>query len=431
MTRYRLANQLITLIRRRPILSVLLALLMVVTVAIFWKPWEPDDASLAQNTQVQWLRVQPQLIEQQLGLMGRIQAARQETLSAPFEAVIREVLVQEGQTVEAGQTLLRLDPGQIEIQLRQAQAELLKAQREVHQLRNWDSSPEVSRARRAVQTARSILGVTQANLRDTRALFERGIVARMEVDTLAQQVRMQQQDLLSAQDELLTVEARGQGEERKIAEMELVNAQARHQAVAAQSERQVLKAPFSGVILRPSMPEGGKAVIAQAGVQVMQGAPLLLVIGLDRIQVLTRVEEADLHQLREGMPVQITGDGFAGQTLTGRIATIAVQGNAADAPGATAHYDIVISVDRPHAEAAQQVRLGMSARLAIIIYRNEQGIAVPPQALGTDDDGSTYVRYRATLDAAPSKIRVTPGRAIAQGIEVQGLQSGYVLVPAN
>ncbi|WJV62095.1 hypothetical protein PCO86_19260 [Pectobacteriaceae bacterium CE70] len=73
----------------------------------------------------------------------------------------------------------------------------------------------------------------------------------------------------------------------------------------------------------------------------------------------------------------------------------------------------------------------MSARLTIIIYHNEQGIAVPPQALGTDDDGSTYVRYRATLDAAPSKIQVTPGRAIAQGIEVQRLQAGYVLVPAN
>ncbi|MFD4838011.1 efflux RND transporter periplasmic adaptor subunit [Achromobacter sp. NPDC058515] len=375
--------------------------------------------------------VRPQRVEQHLGMIGRIQAARQETLSAPFEGVIREVLAQEGQAIEAGQTLLRMDTGQIEIQVRQAQAELLKAQREAHQLRNWDNSPEVFRARHAVQNARSALDVAQANLRDTRALFERGIVARMEVDTLAQQVRRQQQDFLIAGDELRTAEARGKGMRLKIAEMELTNAQARYQAVTKQRERQDLKAPFAGVVVRPTPQDGSKAIIVQPGLQVTQGAPLLTVIGLDRIQVLARVEEADLHQLLEGMPVQITGDGFPGQTLAGRIATIAVQGNAAGAPGAAAHYDVVISVDAPQAGAARQARLGMSARLAVILYRNDQGIVVPPQALRTDDEGATYVMYRATPDAAPSKTVVTPGRAIIQGIEIQGLQAGYVLVPTG
>jgi len=425
MTRFRQAGRALTHIRQRPLLLVL----FLAAVAVLWRLWEPDSGT-THDARTYWLPVQPQLLEQQLGLAGRIQAARQETLSAPFEGTIREVLVREGQSVEAGQILLRLDPDQIEIQVRQAQAELLKAQREVHQLRNWDSSPEVSRARRAVQTARATLENAQANLRDTRALFERGIVARMEVDTLVQQVRTQQQDLLSAQEELHVVEARGQGEERKIAEMELINAQARHQALVAQSERQTLKAPFSGVVMRPAVPEGGKAVIAQPGLQVSQGTPLLTVIGLDCIQVLTRVEESDLHLLREGMPVQITGDGFAGQTLVGRIAAIAVQGNAADAPGAAAHYDVVVSLDAPPATPAQQMRLGMSARLAVVLYRNEQGIAVPPQALHTDDEGASYVLYRATPDATPSKVVVKPGRAVAQGIEVQGLQAGYVQVQA-
>ncbi|VVN20922.1 hypothetical protein PS634_04311 [Pseudomonas fluorescens] len=418
-------NAVVKLIRCRPVLPALLVLLATAT-GVFW---QSGSTSSPQGAKAQWLQVQPQLVEQQLGLVGRIQAGQQETLSAPFESVIYEVLVQEGQTVEAGQALLRLDTVQIEIQLRQAQAELLKAQREAYQLRNWDSSPEVSRARRAMQTVSSTLEVTQGNLGDTQALFERGIVARMEVDTLAQQVRAQQQDLLAAQDDLRTIQARGLGEERKIAEMELTNAQARYQAVMTQSERRVLKATFAGVVVRPSVPEGGKAVIAHAGLQVTQGAPLLTVIGLDHIQVLTRVDETDLHQLRTGMAVQITGDGFAGQTLAGSIATIAVQGNAADTLGAAAHYDVVISVDKT--EIAQQVRLGMSARLTVILYRNEQGIVVPPQALITHSDGSTSVLFRTTPSSAPLEKPVTPGRAIAQGIEIEGLQPGFVLVPAS
>ncbi|MEI7368516.1 HlyD family efflux transporter periplasmic adaptor subunit [Pectobacterium sp. 1950-15] len=379
--------------------------------------------------QGQWFPVQPQLLENQLGLVGRIQAAMQTTLAAPFEGVIREVLAREGQRVEEGQTLLILDPGQIEIQLRQAQAEVLKTQREVQSLRQWEQSTEVSRARRTLSSARSTFSNTQANLRDTQALFERGIVARMEVDTLKQQIRSQEQDVIAAQEELRTVLARGNGEDRKIAEMELTNAQVRYQALAAQVERQIVKAPFSGVVVRPATPDNGKPVVIQPGSLVSQGTPLFGVIAQERFQVVTRVEETDLHQLQEGMVVNVTGDGFAGQTLTGKVASIDMQADAADMSGSGAYYNVVVSLDTPLADLRQNIRLGMSARLAIIVYRNEQGIAVPAQAVRTDENGRAYVIYRPTADASPKKINVTLGKTVAQGVEIAGLEAGEVQIP--
>ncbi|MEQ9885062.1 efflux RND transporter periplasmic adaptor subunit [Pectobacterium zantedeschiae] len=380
-------------------------------------------------SQGQWLPVQKQLLENQLGLVGRIQAATQTTLAAPFEGVIREVLVREGQRVEQGQTLLVLEPGQIEIQLRQAQAEVLKTQREVQSLRQWEQSAEVSRARRAVSSARSTFSNTQANLRDTQALFERGIVARMEVDTLKQQSRSQEQDLVAAQEDLRTVLARGNGEDRKIAEMELTNAQVRYQTLAAQVERQTIKAPFSGFVVRPATPDNGKPVVIQPGLLVSQGAPLFGVIAQDHFQVATRVEETDLHQLQEGMAVNVSGDGFAGQTLTGKVAAIDMQANAADISGSGAYYDVVVSLDTPLADLKQNIRLGMSARLAIIVYRNAQGIAVPAQAVHTSDNGDTYVIYRSGADVLPKRINVTLGKSVAQGVEIYGLEAGEVLIP--
>ncbi|MBE5203993.1 HlyD family efflux transporter periplasmic adaptor subunit [Pectobacterium sp. FL60-S17] len=379
--------------------------------------------------QGQWLPIQPQRLENQLGLVGRIQAATQTTLAAPFEGVIREVLTREGQRVEQGQTLLVLDPGQIEIQLRQAQAELLKAQREVQSLKQWEQSAEVSRARRAVNSAQSTFSNTQANLRDTQALFERGIVARMEVDTLKQQIRTQEQDVIAAQEEYRTVLARANGEDRKIAEMELINAQVRHQALATQVERQTVKAPFSGFVVRPATPDNGKPVVIQPGLLVSQGAPLFGVIAQDRFQVATRVEETDLHQLQEGMVVNVSGDGFAGQTLTGKVTSIDMQADAAEMSGSGAYYDVVVSLDTPLADLRQHIRLGMSARLAIIVYCNEHGIAVPAQAVQTDENGRAYVVYRPTADKPSKKINVTLGKTVAQGVEISGLAAGEVQIP--
>ncbi|WES90467.1 HlyD family efflux transporter periplasmic adaptor subunit [Dickeya fangzhongdai] len=379
--------------------------------------------------QGQWLSVQPQLLENQLGLVGRIQAATQATLASPFEGVIREVLAREGQRVEKGQTLLILDSGQIEIQLRQAQAEVLKTQREVQSLRQWEQSTEVSRARRAVSSARSTFSNTQTNLRDTQALFERGIVARMEVDTLKQQIRAQEQDLIAAKEELRTVLARGSGEERKIAEMELTNAQVRYQTLVALVERQTVKAPFSGFVVRPATSDNGKPMVIQPGLLVSQGTPLFGVIAQERFQVTARVEETDLHQLQEGMPVNVTGDGFAGQILTGKVASIDMQANAAAMSGSGAYYDVVVSLDTPLEDLKQNIRLGMSARLSIIIYRNEQGIAVPARAVQTDENGHTYVTYRPSADAQTKNINVTLGKTVAQGVEIVGLEAGEVLIP--
>lgn len=382
----------------------------------------------APDTLTHWLHIIPQPLENQLGLVGRIQAATQVTITAPFDGVLQQVNVHEGQFVEKNQILLVLDTSQLEIQLRQAQAEFLKAQRETQQLQNWTHSTEVSRARRAVSTAQQTLRNSQNSLRDTQSLFKRGIVARMEVDALTQQVAVQQQDLVAAQDELTTTLARSQGLERQIAEIELANARARYETFQAAFSRREMKAPFAGYIVSPIIPEHSRPPLVQPGMPVSAGIPLINIINQDTFRVLTRVEEIDLHQLREGMPVQITGDGFAGLELMGHITAIGIQGNVGDSQEAGAKFDVTIDVNSSSIQPAQRVRIGMSAQLRVILYHNEQGIAVPPDALHRDDSGNTYVIYRQTANSPAQKIEVTPGQAFVQGIEIHGITAGQVQI---
>ncbi|EPR6548550.1 efflux RND transporter periplasmic adaptor subunit [Yersinia enterocolitica] len=378
-----------------------------------------------------WLHIVPQPLENQLGLVGRIQAATQVAITAPFDGVLQQVNVHEGQYVEKNQILLTLDTSQLEIQLRQAQAELMKAQRETQQLQNWAHSTEVSRARRAVSTAQQTLKNSLNSLRDTQSLFKRGIVARMEVDALTQQVEVQQQDLIAAQDELMTTLAHSQGLERQIADIELTNARARYDTLQAAFSRKEVKAPVAGYIVSPIIPEHSRPLLIQSGMPVNVGTPLIDIINQDTFRILTRVEEIDLHLLREGMPVQITGDGFAGLELTGHIAAIGMQGNVGDSQQAGAKFDVTIDVDSSSIQPAQRVRIGMSAQLMVVLYRNEQGIAVPPAALHRDDSGNTYVIYRQTANSPPQKVEVTPGQAFVQGIEIHGITSGQVNISGD
>ena len=84
-----------------------------------------------------------------------------------------------GQRVERDQLLYTLDTAQLDVQVRQALAELLKAKRAVQDLANWESGQEVGRARR-VATARMGLADTERKLAETRSLLDRGIVPRLK-----------------------------------------------------------------------------------------------------------------------------------------------------------------------------------------------------------------------------------------------------------
>ncbi len=201
--------------------------------------------------EARWLHVQPQVLENQLGLVGRVEAATHTILAAPFEGLVQDLAITDGQRVERDQRLLTLDTTQLDIQIREALAVELKARRTVQDMQNWEQSEEVFRARRALTNARLNLEDTEAKLADTRRLFERGIVARMEVDSLEQQAKTQRLDLVASQAELRAAQGRGQGESRQIAEMELANAQSRHQALLALHGQRELTAPFAGIILPP------------------------------------------------------------------------------------------------------------------------------------------------------------------------------------
>ena len=382
------------------------------------KPPEQDGES--------WTYIEPQAIEKNLVLRGSIQAANQITVAAPFDSIIQEVLVHEGERVEHNQALLTLDPSQLEIQMRQAQAELLKAKSTFQRLKNWTQSPEVNRARRTVIASKQILHNTENNLHDSMALFKAGIVARLEVDTLRYQQHSQQQDLNAAQEDLATILDMGRGEDLKIAEMEYANAEARYQALERLYFRQKVVAPISGFIVRSIAQEGGKPVTLQQGLQVSQGTPLLNIIEQERFQVSTRVEETDLHLLKTNMPVRVNGNGFSGLELSGVITAIAIQGQLSDTQSAGARYEVTVTIEDIPENVRQHVRVGMSAEVTVILYRNEQGMIVPPEALHIDDTGRNYVWYRSDLSSPPEKISVTVNTSTLTGIEVQGLNTGLI-----
>jgi multidrug efflux pump subunit AcrA (membrane-fusion protein) len=388
--------------------------------------WLISSRSLPQ-AEARWLAVSVAPLERRIGLVGRIVPGTSLTLTAPFDAMVLDRPTQDDQRVDKGQRLLLLDTELLQIQLRDALAERLKAQSAVQLLDGWATGEEMARARRALGNAQLSLADTKRKLAETRSLLAEGIVPRMEVDSLAQQVNTQRLDLKAAQDELGHVSKRGQGEHRQIADMQLANARARHDALLALEQRSELTAPFAGILVRLQGSGSADATEkpVQAGARVSQGQSLFTLASHEQLSVQAKVNEADINQLREGMPVDISGDGFDGLHLRGRISSVGAEAVASEMGGDSASYHI--SVALPALDQAQQtrLRLGMSARLSALVYQNSAAVVLPVDAIG-EQGGEHFVIHRHEPEHPSQRMAITLGRATAEGIEVFGLNHGFV-----
>lgn len=380
-----------------------------------------------QAPEPQWLRIESKPMVLRLGLVGRLEPASLVTFTAPFDGNVQEKIIEEGHRVERGQVLLQLDTAQLDIQLREALAGLLKAKRAVHDLAHWSQGQEVARARRAMTTIQMSLGDTERKLAETSALLARGIVPRMEVDALEQQVTTQRLDLAAAQAEFKLVLAKGGGEDRQIAEMELANATARYDALRALEARRELVAPFAGIVMRVpgAASDRSPAEPVQRGARVSRGQPLFGLASLEQLKVVAKVEEVDINLVQEGQSVEITGDGFDGIALSGSVASVGAQVATSDSPGSGASYEVIVSMPALSAEQQKRLKLGMSAKLSIVTYQNDTAIVIPHEVIQKEGN-QLFVEYRNTEGAAAQRIAVKAGRVSVEGVEVFGLKPGYV-----
>jgi membrane fusion protein (multidrug efflux system) len=234
---------------------------------------------------------------------------------------VREVLVQDAQTVRRGDVLVRLDDTDARIALAMAEAELAAAERRVRSLVATDSglSAQISasvadeaRAAAQIAGAQSDLDKARIDLQRREALAASGAVSGDELTVARNAHNSALANLRAAQATRAQAAAgRDAAAGTRAANGALIadgNVGTNPEVLAARAAveqaridlaRTVIRAPIDGVVSRRQV---------QVGQRVQPGAPLMVIVPIQSAYVDANFKEVQLAEVRPGQKAELVSD---------------------------------------------------------------------------------------------------------------------------
>ncbi|USP38855.1 HlyD family efflux transporter periplasmic adaptor subunit [Acinetobacter sp. XS-4] len=250
-----------------------------------------------------------------LTLYGNVDI-RQVSLAFEQSGRIQKLLVQEGDKVQAGQLLATLNTNSLQIQAKQAQAQL-KAQQEAIVKQEVGARPEeITQAKAQLASAQAELDKTDKNLQrlqilvsstDGRAISQQELdYAKSNKDSAEAAVRERLANL-----ELIIKGARQEDREATKAQYEVTKANL--DLINYNLTQAELKSPVNAVV-RARLQEVGDMTTAQKAVYTLALT--------DPKWVRVYVNEQDLSSIKMGGTAQVIRDSYPNQPINGKIGYI-------------------------------------------------------------------------------------------------------------
>jgi HlyD family secretion protein len=221
-------------------------------------------------------------------------------LAAQESGRIAEIAVEEGDVVQPGQLLARLDDGIQQRTVEIAAADLAQAEAALEKTERGATAEELDQARAEVDAAAARERLAVATAERTFLLYGEGVVTDDERERAEAEVRTQSALAERARARLRELERGPRPEDRTVARVQVEAARARLKLAQESVRRRSLTAPVAGTILLSRF-QPGEYYNARGGALIVLG-------DMTRIQVRLEVDEIDAFDLSVGDACRISSD---------------------------------------------------------------------------------------------------------------------------
>jgi HlyD family secretion protein len=394
---------------------------------------------------------------------GKVVPVQSVNISPKNPGVLAQLYVEQGDRVQQGQIIAKMDVGETQAQIlqykanlaqaqaqldeaqagsrpqeiAQARARLAQAQAQLSQAQAGNRSQEVAQARAQVESAKAQVNLTQVRVNRYRELTRQGATSQDQLDQYISEDSRAKASLEEAQKRLSLLESGTRSEEiaakeaavtearaalvllengsrpEEIAQRQAAVKSAQAQLAAAQVrlEDTIIRAPFSGIVTQ-KYANVGSFVTPTTSASTSASATSSSIVAVARgLEILAQVPEADIGRIKQGQQVEIVADAYPDQVFKGNVRLIAPE--AVVEQGVTS-FQVRVALDT----GTDKLRSGLNVDLTFLGDRVSDALVLPTVAIVTEK-GQTGVLVPDEKNQ-PQFREVTVGAQIQDQTQILG-----------
>lgn len=278
---------------------------------------------------------------------GTVEPVTKVDISAEVSARIVEIRRREGDRVEKGELVIRLDDRDLNAALQAAES---RRDGERYRL-------EAERAR--IVGARQNLENARTTLERQEKLFATGDVSRQALDDATLRVRDLEAQVSAAENTISVIEK------------SLATAEAQIEQAREAVRRTRIVSNIDGVVTLLNTEVGELVVV---GTMNNPGTRIMTIADLSAMRIVARVSESDIARIAVGQEVSVHINAYKGRTFKGRVAEVPLQ--RLTERDTTGYFPVKVAIELD----GEMIFSGLGGNVDIVVGTHE-GIVVPSQSV--------------------------------------------------
>lgn len=333
---------------------------------------KPNIANLTVSVKAETLKVT-------IKASGSVVPFQTVNVSPKLSGRLQELYVEQGDRVTKGQVLARMDDSNIQPQILQAKASLAIAQANLARQRNGSRSEDIAAATARVESAASKAALAKEKVSRNKDLESQGAITRDRLDELMADQTATAANLREQQRQLDLLNNGTRPEEIAQAEAQVQEAIAKIKIVEVQLEDTIIRAPFAGKITQKFTNVGSFVTPTTSASTTSSATSTSIVAVGNGLEILAKVPEVDIGQIRVGQAVEIVADAYPDKVFKGRVRLIA--------PEAIVEQNVTSFQVRIILETGKnELQSGMNTDLKLVGQSINNALVVPTVAIVTENN---------------------------------------------
>lgn len=317
----------------------------------------------SQPTPVYTTTVQRGTIQHTTIATGDILAAARIDVFSKVEGRLQTLLVEQGDSVQAGQVIAQITDTELKASLERSTAELDALRAEWAQMQAGARPEEIAQAVDLEQQTRAEKINAERLQERTRVLVQRGLRSTQDLEDANLRVTRTQAAHSIAAQRLQLLRAGARIEDRQALQARIRAAQATLRLTRTELQNAVITAPITGIVSHRHV---------DPGAYITDRTTLVTIVDMTTVKIKIPISERDLGHIKPGLHVQIRVDAYPQTVFKGAIERISPT---VDPRSRSGEVEIIT----PNADA--RLKPGMFAKITLILEERHDVLLVPLQAL--------------------------------------------------